>query len=201
MKDAPTVAATIDSPSGDVVVLFTRALDFAAKAHVDQRRKGARAEPYVNHLAEVAALTAQACGGTDATAVLAALLHDTLEDTDTTYEALAAAFGVAVADVVAEVTDDRNLTKAERKHSQIVHAPHASPSAKLVKLADKTSNLRSLAASPPAGWSKERILEYIQWAEQVAAGLRGTNEELERLFDAAAAQARAAQSRAALNAD
>lgn len=191
--DETTACGAGGPPAGPAdLVRFARALDFAARAHVDQRRKGERAEPYVNHLAETAALVAEACGGRDVDAVLAALLHDTLEDTDVTYDELAAAFGTVVADVVAEVTDDKELAKAERKRLQIVHAPHACPSAKLVKLADKTSNLRSMAASPPAGWTRERIIEYIQWAEQVVDGLRGVSESLERRFDAAAAAARAA---------
>lgn len=188
MKEG-TIAVTADAPVPPVV-LFARALDFAARAHCDQRRKGARAEPYVNHVAEVAALVAEATGGADMDAVIAALLHDTLEDTETTQDELAAAFGPRVAAVVAEVTDDKRLPKAARKRLQIEHAPHASPSAKLVKLADKISNIRSLNASPPDGWTRKRIDEYIDWAVLVVQGVRGISENLERQFDAAVAEAR-----------
>jgi GTP diphosphokinase / guanosine-3',5'-bis(diphosphate) 3'-diphosphatase len=182
--------ADIESPAA-AVLQFARALDFAARAHCDQRRKGARAEPYVNHLAEVALLTAEACGGRDRAAVLGALLHDTLEDTDTTHDELVAAFGPNVAAVVAQVTDDKNLSKAERKRRQIEHAPHVCPAAKLVKLADKISNVRSLTVSPPAGWPKSRVEEYIDWSCAVVEGLRGVSPELERRFDAAVKAARA----------
>ena len=186
MQETPDV----ESPAA-AVTQFARALDFAARAHCDQRRKGTRAEPYVNHLAEVALLVAEACGGRDMDAVLGALLHDTLEDTETTFDELAAAFGPKVAAVVAEVTDDKNLSKAERKRRQIEHAPHASPSAKLVKLADKISNVRSLLSSPPANWPKKRVEEYVDWSCAVVDGLRGVSSELERRFDAAVNAARA----------
>ncbi|AWK87278.1 HD domain-containing protein [Azospirillum thermophilum] len=164
---------------------FARALDFAAHKHIDQRRKGVRAEPYVNHLSEVALMVAEATEGQDPVAVIAALLHDTLEDTDASYEEIERNFGAEVASVVAETTDDKRLRKAERKQRQIDTAPHASPRAKLVKLADKVSNLRSMAVSPPADWPLSRKVEYFEWAHAVVAGLRGTNERLEALFDRA----------------
>lgn len=177
--------------AGEAALAFARALDFAAHRHCDQRRKGTRGEPYVNHLAEVARLVAEASGGRELDAILAALLHDTLEDTDTSPADLTAAFGPRIAAIVGEVTDDKTQTKAERKRRQIAHAPHASPPAKLVKLADKISNLRSLRTSPPAGWDRRRIDEYIDWSCAVVAGLRGCNPYLERLFDAAVENARA----------
>jgi len=174
-----------------------QAADFAARRHAGQRRKGAAAEPYVNHLIEVAALLAEATGGDDAELVAAALLHDTLEDTATEYEELAARFGPQIAALVAEVTDDKSLPKAERKRRQIEHAPAASPRAKLLKIADKTSNVRALAVSPPANWDLARVADYIDWAEKVVAGCRGLNATLERWFDAAVTDARAAVARSA----
>ncbi len=164
---------------------FARALDFAAHKHIDQRRKGVRAEPYINHLSEVALLVAEATEGQDPVAVIAAVLHDTLEDTDASYEEIERLFGAEVAGVVAEVTDDKRLRKAERKQHQIDAAPTASKRAKLVKLADKLSNLRSMAASPPADWPLTRKIEYFEWAHAVAAGLRGIDARLEGLFDQA----------------
>src|SRR5258708_38331063 len=135
------------------LVQLAHAADYAARQHIAQRRKGPRAEPYVNHLIEVAALLAEATDGGDVALLMAGLLHDTLEDTDTTYEDLVQRFGPDVASLVAEVTDDKSLPKEERKRLQIEKTAGKSQRAKLLKLADKTSNLRSLVASPPKGWS------------------------------------------------
>jgi (p)ppGpp synthase/HD superfamily hydrolase len=159
-----------------------RAALFAARAHAGQTRKGAAAEPYVNHVIEVAALLAE--HGAPEEAILAGLLHDTVEDTQTTPEEIAAAFGDVVAGLVAEATDDKTLPKEMRKAMQVKHAPHRSPAAKMLKLADKIANLRAIAASPPASWDHARRVEYVGWAGRVAAGLRGANPMLEALFDA-----------------
>lgn len=174
------------------LVLVTRACDFAALRHVQQRRKGVAGEPYLNHLAEVAALLADATGGADAILVAGGFLHDTLEDTPTTYDELEELFGPEIAHLVGEVTDDKSLPKAERKRRQISTTPSKSMRAKLIKIADKTSNVRAMASSPPAGWEISRIAEYVVWAEQVVAGCRGLNATLEQAFDGAVAQARAA---------
>lgn len=171
------------------VLLFARALDFAARKHVHQRRKGELAEPYVNHLSDVARLLAEATGGNDVTLVVAGLLHDTLEDTETTFAELTKEFGAEVAELVAEVTDDKSLPKAERKRLQIETAPHKSARARMIKLADKTSNLHSLISSPPRDWSGERIRDYVAWAGKVVAGCRGVNDYLEQEFDRARRQA------------
>jgi (p)ppGpp synthase/HD superfamily hydrolase len=177
--------------------LIMQAADFAARRHAGQRRKGVAAEPYVNHLLEVAALLAEATGGSDAALIAAALLHDTLEDTATEYEELDARFGSDIAALVAAVTDDKSLPKAERKRRQIASAPGASPRAKLLKIADKTSNVRALAVSPPTNWELARVADYIDWAEKVVAGCRGLNPALERAFDAAVTDARAAIAKSA----
>jgi (p)ppGpp synthase/HD superfamily hydrolase len=170
---------------GADIVDVARALDFAARKHSKQRRKGEAGEPYVNHLAEVARLVAEATGGKDTVAVLAALLHDAIEDTPTTREELEREFGRDVADIVAEVTDDKSLPKAERKRLQVESAPRKSARAKLIKIADKTSNLRSIAGSPPVGWDLKRQREYFDWAARVVAGCRGVNASLEKWFDEA----------------
>jgi (p)ppGpp synthase/HD superfamily hydrolase len=149
-------------------------------------------EPYLNHLVEVAHLLAEATDGTDHALVAAGLLHDTLEDTPTEYEELLALFGADVAALVAEVTDDKALPKAERKRQQIVTAARKSERARLLKIADKTSNLRALASSPPVDWEAARVRDYIDWAEAVVSHCRGLNSRLERAFDAAALDARAA---------
>src|ERR1700722_6715810 len=173
--------------SDDSLLLAVAAADFAARRHIAQKRKGARQEPYFNHLAEVAALLAEATDGSDAALVAAGYLHDTLEDTPTEYEELVSHFGGDVADLVAAVTDDKSLPKAERKRLQIVHAAAAKPRPRLLKIADKISNLRSIAASPPADWDNARALEYVEWVEKVVAGCRGLNAGLEARFDVAAA--------------
>jgi len=121
--------------------LVSEAADFAARRHTGQQRKGRGNEPYVNHLAEVANLLSIATEETDAELVAAGWLHDTIEDTETTADELMREFGKAIASVVMEVTDDKNLPKAERKRLQIVHAGNATRRARLVKLADKTCNL------------------------------------------------------------
>ncbi len=169
------------------ILIITDAYHFAAAKHVGQRRKGVAEEPYVNHLTEVADLVARATAGADTDAIVAAVLHDTVEDTETSFAEIADRFGERIAGLVAEVTDDQTLPYAERKRLQIEHAAHASPGAKVIKLADKTSNLRALAVSPPKGWPAARRAEYLAWAVDVVAGCRGTNPWLEGQFDAAVA--------------
>ncbi len=167
------------------ILLIARALDFAARKHVRQKRKGIDQEPYVNHLAEVARLLAEATDGADANLVAAGLLHDTIEDQGVKYEELVEAFGRDVADLVREVTDDKTLDKDVRKRLQVEHAPHKSERAKLLKIADKTANLRAIHDSPPTDWSMERKREYFDWARRVVAGCRGVNARLEATFDEA----------------
>jgi (p)ppGpp synthase/HD superfamily hydrolase len=169
----------------------TRATHFAAQRHSDQRRKGRRREPYFNHLAEVAELLSDATAE-DAALIAAGLLHDTIEDTQTSLEELRSSFGEDIASLVMEVTDDKSLPKMERKRLQIVNAPKKSRRAKLLKLADATSNVRALAVDPPADWDTDRVLDYIVWAEQVISHCRGLNSKLEHAFDAAVSDARAA---------
>jgi (p)ppGpp synthase/HD superfamily hydrolase len=170
------------------ILLLTQAWNFSAQRHANQKRKGEAQEPYVNHLAEVAELVAMATKGQDANLVAAAVLHDTVEDTNTLPSELVSTFNVDVADLVGEVTDDKKLEKAERKKLQVEHAHSKSDRAKLIKLADKTSNLRALVKSPPVDWGVQRRREYLDWALEVAKGLRGVNTWLEAQFDEAADQ-------------
>jgi len=173
---------TSDTP----LLTLARAYNFAAAKHIDQRRKGEAAEPYLNHLTEVAELVARATEGAEPDMIVAAILHDTVEDTATTLAEIETAFGAPVAGMVAEVTDDKSLPKQTRKALQIVHAAHASKGARIIKLADKTSNIRALATSPPRGWNAERRMEYVAWAKQVVDVCRGANPWLAAEFDAAA---------------
>jgi len=158
-------------------------VDFAAKKHKTQRRKDPEATPYINHPVGVAHSIANEGKVDDINVLKAALLHDTVEDTDTTIEEVAEVFGSVVAGIVAEVTDDKDLPAAERKRLQVVNAPKKSKEAKLVKLADKLYNLRDLERATPEGWTKERVEEYFRWSAQVVKGCRGTNEHLEKQLD------------------
>ena len=159
-----------------------KALHFAASKHRDQRRKDVEASPYINHPIEVVELLSRVGGVQDLTTLQAAILHDTIEDTKTVPEELEEAFGSEVRRVVEEVTDDKRLPKLERKRLQIEHAPQLSERAKQIKLADKISNVRSVTQTPPADWPLQRRREYLDWTEQVVAGLRGCNTSLESLY-------------------
>lgn len=160
-------------------ILLLETVNFAAVKHRNQRRKDSEGTPYINHPIGVARILTHEGGITDIEVIQAALLHDTVEDTDTTIEELEAAFGQTVARIVQEVTDDKTLLKQERKRRQVEHAPHCSHQAKLVKLADKLYNLRDLNRCTPTGWTAERVQEYFVWAAEVVRGLRGTNPVLE----------------------
>ncbi|EPX86226.1 metal dependent phosphohydrolase [Rubellimicrobium thermophilum DSM 16684] len=163
----------------------------AAEAHAGQRRKGASREPYVNHVADVAARLMES-EAADADLLIAAVLHDVAEDTATGLAEIESRFGPRVAGLVAEVTDDRSLPREERKRRQVRDAPHKSPGARRIKLADKASNLSALADSPPEDWGPGRLRGYLDWARAVVAGLRGTDPVLEAAFDREAARAEAA---------
>jgi len=167
------------------LALLLEALAFAAHKHRDQRRKDAEASPYINHPIALADVLVNEGGVSDVEVLCAALLHDTVEDTDTTPQELEAVFGSRIARIVAEVTDDKALAKAERKRLQVEHAAGLSSEAKLVKLADKICNLRDVAERPPASWDLARRREYFDWAKRVVDGLRGAHPRLEAAFDAA----------------
>ncbi|RZJ63050.1 MAG: bifunctional (p)ppGpp synthetase/guanosine-3',5'-bis(diphosphate) 3'-pyrophosphohydrolase [Acidovorax sp.] len=163
--------------------VLLKAVAFAADKHRTQRRKDADASPYINHPIALANVLANEGGVTDVVVLSAAVLHDTIEDTNTTAEELTAIFGAKITATVLDVTDDKSLDKHDRKQRQIEHAPHISKEAKLVKLADKICNLRDILAAPPADWSPERKQGYFDWAAKVVAGVRGVHPELEAVFD------------------
>ena len=165
------------------VAIVMRAAQFAAEKHRHQRRKDAHASPYINHPIELANVLANEGGVHDPDVLCAALLHDTIEDTETTAEELRATFGDTITGIVLEVTDDKLLSKEDRKRLQIEHAPHVSHQAKLVKLADKICNLRDIISSPPAKWPLARKQEYFEWSVQVVAGARDAHPRLAEIFD------------------
>lgn len=159
-----------------------KAIHFAADKHRSQKRKGEEGTPYINHPIEVATLIGEVAGVTDTDVLIAAVLHDTIEDTDTTEEEVKALFGKRILDIVLEVTDDKTLPKLTRKELQIKHAPHLSPEATLIKVADKISNINGIIYSPPAKWTWERKKEYLEWAEKVIKNCKNINSALEAHF-------------------
>ena len=163
--------------------LVLKALTFAADKHKDQRRKDVDASPYINHPISLADILCNEAHITDIETICGALLHDTVEDTQTTAEELEQAFGKNIRDIVMEVTDNKNLSKDARKQAQIDHAATISDRAKLIKLADKISNLRDVINNAPADWTLRRRQEYFDWARNVIDQVRGVHPGLEALFD------------------
>ena len=178
-----SVRAKLPAADPRGIGLILRAAQFAAWKHRNQRRKDAAASPYINHPLDLAYVLWKEGNVRDPVVLAAALLHDTLEDTETTPEELRGEFGPEVARIVEEVTDTKWLRKRTRKQLQISRASRSSIAAKLVKLADKICNVRDIIASPPADWTEERKREYFEWAKKVVDQLRGTNARLERRFD------------------
>ena len=167
---------------GDLKLLL-KALQFSALKHRNQRRKDIDASPYINHPISLASILCNEAHVTDIEVVCGALLHDTVEDTETRSEELENEFGQAIKNIVMDVTDDKLLEKHERKQAQIDHAAHISDKAKLVKLADKISNLRDVSINSPPDWSLERRQEYFDWAKKVIDQVRGVTPNLENIFD------------------
>ncbi len=168
---------------GGDIPRFLRALEFSARKHREQRRKDREASPYINHPIEVASVLANVGGVSDLTTLVAAILHDTIEDTETTAEELGGVFGVEVRQLVEEMTDDKRLPKAERKRLQIERAQALSARAKLIRVADKICNVQDVTHRPPAHWTLERRRDYLAWTKQVVAGCRGCNAALEDCYD------------------
>ncbi len=178
----------MNAPTSTGVPELTRALTFAAEAHANQRRKGAAQEPYLNHLVEVMDLVARATDGNDIELLIAALLHDVVEDTAVTREQLSQTFGERVARIVEENSDDMSLPKDERRRQRIAGMVKKSADARMVKTADVISNLRAMATSPPAGWTADRKLGYLEGCRQLIDAGRGANPNLETVFDETAAE-------------
>jgi guanosine-3',5'-bis(diphosphate) 3'-pyrophosphohydrolase len=170
-----TEALTVDTDTE--LPLILKAINFAADKHRGQSRKDADNTPYINHPITLANLLANYAGISDVNVIAAAVLHDTVEDTDATVDDIEELFGRTIRDIVIEVTDDKSLPSQERKRLQIEHADKLSHEAKLVKLADKICNLQDILARPPVKWSLERRREYFDWAKAVIEKLRGTNDQ------------------------
>jgi GTP diphosphokinase / guanosine-3',5'-bis(diphosphate) 3'-diphosphatase len=166
----------------DPQAILLEAVAFAAEKHRHQRRKDAHSSPYINHPIALASLLKRE-GVNDVAVLCAALLHDTIEDTQTTADELRVLFGEVITSVVLEVSDDKSLVKEARKRLQIEQAHELSERARLVKLADKICNVHDIAAAPPAKWTVERKREYLEWAKAVVDRVRGTHAGLEAIFD------------------
>ncbi len=162
--------------------MLLKAVRFAAHQHRYQRRKDKDASPYINHPIEVAEIMANVGDVSDLPALLAGILHDTVEDTDTTFADLEEAFGREVRSLVEEVTDDKTLPKGVRKQLQVEHAPDLSSRAKQVKIADKICNVHDVTHTPPPHWPLERRRDYLRWAAKVVEGCGGANAKLEDRF-------------------
>lgn len=160
------------------ITSFVKCMNFAAVKHRAQRRSDEEKTPYINHPIGVCAILTEA-GITDFNTLMAALLHDTVEDTDTSFEEIEMYFGLEIRSIVEEVTDDKSLPKSERKRLQIIHANQISEQAKLVKLADKIYNLRDLQKSTPVNWTKERVDDYFVWSKKVTDNMKGLSIELD----------------------
>ena len=172
--------------------LVSKAAEFAARRHTGRARKGRPDEPYINHLAEVANILAEVTDGADAELVAAGWLHDTVEDELATMVELMAEFGDRIAALVDEVTDEMFLPTAERRQRQVADAPHKSPDAKLIKIADKISNICARIHADPSPEQRNDLATYTIWAEDVVAGCRGVNSKLDARFDEAVRAAKSA---------
>ena len=167
----------------DTTGMILKALRFSAEKHNDQRRRDAKASPYINHPIQVAETLWSVGAVRDGALLAAAILHDTIEDTDATPAEIEREFGEEVLSLVLEVTDDKSLPKEVRKQLQIENASSKSSKAKMLKLADKICNVHDLIYSPPSNWSLKRKQEYLLWSERVVQGVRGSSRELEARYD------------------
>lgn len=162
---------------------------FATQKHQGQVRKGEQGLPYITHPIAVAKAIWEIGGVKDNDILVAAILHDTIEDTQTTKNEIKERFGEEILTIVLEVTDDKKLEKLERKRLQVLHAATLSYPAKIIKLGDKLINCCDILLSPPNGWDLERRRDYIQWGADVVSRIRGTNQALEQAFDEMLVQA------------
>jgi guanosine-3',5'-bis(diphosphate) 3'-pyrophosphohydrolase len=179
------------NPAANDMAVLLDAIRFAAEKHRDQRRKGASASPYINHPIAVADLLARVGRIDDIATLVAAVLHDTIEDTETTGEELERHFGAVVRAIVEEISDDNTLSSARRKQLQVERSPTLSAAARRIRIADKTCNALDVAYAPPDSWSLSRRRDYLDWTERVVAGCRGVDPALEAHYDAMLARARA----------
>lgn len=166
----------------DLQLIF-KALTFAAEKHKNQRRKDSIGTPYINHPIGVAANIIEFGQDNDTATIIAAILHDTIEDTNTTYEEILDNFGKEIADIVMECTDNKKLPRQERKDLQVINASHKSDKAKVVKMADKLHNLNDLLVNPPPDWTCERVSEYFQWSKKITDQMLSANEGLGKALE------------------
>lgn len=167
-----------------------RAIRYAEKKHRGQSRKDTAASPYIGHPLAVMDILWNVGEVRDVVILAAAVLHDTLEDTEATPEEIETLFGAEILAIVQELTDDKDLSKEERKRLQVEHAPHKSPAAAQIKIVDKTVNIRDIVDTPPNNWSLERKQAYVQWGIDVVERLPKPHPNLVAEFEAVIARAR-----------
>jgi (p)ppGpp synthase/HD superfamily hydrolase len=154
------------------------ALEYASKLHKDQRRKGNGGSPYVNHLIEVASLLSRVAEVTDHEVIIAAILHDVLEDTEAREGDIFDRFGGTVLAYVKHVTDDKLLSLEKRRIAQLKSIENSSSQIQLIKLADHCSNIASL----PPSWDRARLESYISWSHSIAVHCYSASEELAKVY-------------------
>lgn len=156
-------------------------LSYASEKHKNQRRQGVNKTPFINHPIEVCRILSEVGGVTDEDILCSCLGHDLIEDANVTFEDLEMLFGIRVANMVQECSDDKSLPKQERKRLQIIHTKTISDDAKLIKLADKIANMQSVLNDPP-NWPLERKIKSFDWSYEVVGWIQGLNPALEEMF-------------------
>ena len=164
------------------LTLVIRAAYFAGEKHRNQRRGDVEQTPYINHPLELAAILTEEGGITDVVTICAALLHDTIEDTETTVHELTEQFGKEISHIVAEVSNDMTLDSAGRKISEKACIPNLSHRAKLVKIADKLANIRDVSTMPPVGWTLKKKEDYFDFAREIVTSAQDASPELYKIF-------------------
>ena len=161
--------------------MILKALNFAREKHEGQFRKDEFQRPYIVHPVGVYGLLFNA-GIENEDVLCAALLHDTIEDTNTTFDELAIEFNIEVAGLVGEVTNNPAISKAKQKLMQLEDAPYMTNGARLVRFADKINNLNDIAEFPPVGWDKAKKDRYVEFCKELIPLLNIDNEYLNKKF-------------------
>lgn len=164
---------------------FLQAVEFATDAHKNQKRKNKQQDPYISHPLEVAKLIEDTYKATeskiDYDVLAAAVLHDVVEDTEVCIQKVAALFGNNVAGIVAQVTDNKSLSKVERKKLQRLRSSYMTTEACLIKMADKWSNCKDLKEDPPVGWTKNQVEYYFYWSYAICKTMLDSKNDTKNL--------------------
>lgn len=167
---------------GDIHIVL-EAVGFAAEGHNGQLRENPEKTPYIIHPIRVTEHLMTIANVHERDILVAALLHDTVEDTKITFADIQKSFGTTAEGYVRELTDNMSLPQEERMKLQIETAPKKSLAAAQIKLADKYDNLKSLQSNPPATWDQKKIDEYFLSAKKVTSSLPAANVPLKKAVD------------------